>query len=80
MREGILTSAAISSGQIAITLDRATALSAGANITLAPGCDRQGTTCRTRFSNYANFRGFEFMPSISPNFIIPQNQSSNSKK
>lgn len=27
-----------------------------------PGCDKTGTTCVTRFSNYENFLGFEYIP------------------
>lgn len=28
-----------------------------------PGCDKSGATCDTKFSNYANFLGFEYIPS-----------------
>lgn len=30
--------------------------------TLAPGCDKSADTCRNKFSNLINFRGFNFMP------------------
>ena len=30
--------------------------------TLTPGCDKQFATCKNRFSNAVNFRGFPFMP------------------
>lgn len=32
-------------------------LTAGEGITLYPGCDKTGTTCRTKFSNKINFQG-----------------------
>ncbi len=31
-------------------------------IRLEAGCDRQATTCRTKFSNFLNFRGFPHIP------------------
>jgi len=79
-RSGVLTCTALASGQIVLTLDRACGLSAGASVTAAPGCDRQGSTCRTNFNNYPNFRGFEYMPAISPSFIIPQTTQTSAKK
>lgn len=79
-RVGILTSAALSGGQIVLTLDRAPGLSGGASITAIPGCDRQGSTCRNKFNNYTNFRGFEYMPAVAPNFIVPQRTTNPAKK
>ena len=35
---------------------------AGDTAQLTAGCDRRGATCRAKFSNYVNFRGFETMP------------------
>ncbi len=34
----------------------------GTNVTLLAGCDKQFTTCRTKFSNISNFRGFPHIP------------------
>lgn len=34
----------------------------GENVTLYKGCDRKLTTCTTRFSNQANYRGFPYVP------------------
>ncbi len=34
----------------------------GATFTVTPGCDRAFATCKAKFSNAANFRGFPFMP------------------
>ncbi|HWA70362.1 MAG TPA: DUF2163 domain-containing protein [Rhizomicrobium sp.] len=34
----------------------------GDGFTVTPGCDKQFSTCRDRFANSANFRGFPYMP------------------
>jgi uncharacterized phage protein (TIGR02218 family) len=34
----------------------------GDSFTVTPGCDKQFATCKTKFANTANFRGFPFMP------------------
>ncbi|MDE1939813.1 MAG: DUF2163 domain-containing protein [Alphaproteobacteria bacterium] len=34
----------------------------GDTFTLTPGCDKQFATCKSKFANAANFRGFPFMP------------------
>jgi uncharacterized phage protein (TIGR02218 family) len=38
------------------------AVSSGDSVTLRAGCDKQFTTCRSKFANAANFRGFPHMP------------------
>lgn len=38
------------------------ALEAGTTVALRAGCDRQFATCRAKFFNAANFRGFPHMP------------------
>ena len=38
------------------------ALANGARLTLTAGCDKQFATCRAKFSNARNFRGFPHMP------------------
>lgn len=35
---------------------------AGDGFAVTPGCDKTFSTCRTRFSNAVNFRGFPYMP------------------
>ena len=79
-RAEVLGSAALSGGQIVLTLDRSLGMTAGATVTLVPGCDRNASTCRAynattnptgKFNNHTNFRGMEFMPAISPNLVIP---------
>ncbi|MBA4132087.1 MAG: beta-tubulin [Hyphomicrobium sp.] len=37
-------------------------LTAGMTFTVTAGCDKTHTTCRAKFSNIANFRGFPHMP------------------
>ncbi len=37
-------------------------IAAGDTFTLTPGCDKRLATCRDRFANTANFRGFPHMP------------------
>jgi uncharacterized phage protein (TIGR02218 family) len=37
-------------------------VAAGDAFTVTPGCDKQFSTCRDRFANSANFRGFPHMP------------------
>ena len=34
----------------------------GDTFTVYPGCDKQQSTCTTKFSNLANFKGFPFIP------------------
>lgn len=38
------------------------ALTVGDSIRLQAGCDRRAETCRTKFSNFLNFRGFPHIP------------------
>ena len=40
-------------------------LTAGEGITLYPGCDKTGTTCRTKFGNKLNFQGEDHFLGIS---------------
>ena len=37
-------------------------VNAGDTVEVTPGCDKQFTTCQTRFANGASFRGFPHMP------------------
>jgi len=65
---------------ITLTLARPLGAAIGDTISLVPGCDRQGATCINVFRNHDHFRGFEFMPAISPSFIIPQKNVTSAKK
>lgn len=40
--------------------------------TLTPGCDKQFATCKGKFSNAVNFRGFPFMPGNDAVLAAPQ--------
>jgi len=37
-------------------------ISVGDTFEVFPGCDKSGTTCNDKFSNYENFLGFEYIP------------------
>jgi uncharacterized phage protein (TIGR02218 family) len=55
---------AASGGAVTIELWQAmsAAVAAGDGFTVTPGCDKRFATCRDRFANAANFRGFPHMP------------------
>lgn len=63
-RGGEVKRHAASGGIITIELWQALseAVQAGDGFTVTPGCDKQFSTCRDRFANSANFRGFPHMP------------------
>jgi uncharacterized phage protein (TIGR02218 family) len=46
-------------------------------IRLEPGCDRTARTCRDRFANIANFRGFPFIPGEDWLMAIPTRSGAN---
>lgn len=46
----------------------------GDTFTLYAGCDRRLSTCSTRFSNVANFRGFPDIPGMDQALTVPANQ------
>jgi uncharacterized phage protein (TIGR02218 family) len=47
---------------LTLWLPPALALSPGDTLELVAGCDKQATTCRVKFSNFINFRGFPHVP------------------
>lgn len=53
-----------SSGQIVIMIKNTRPLSIGDTCTIYAGCDRTQSTCSSKFSNLANFRGFPYIPTI----------------
>lgn len=79
-RLSIVASAALSGGQIVLTLDRAPGLANGTAVSLAPGCDRLRESGCAKFANTDNFRGFDQMPAISPSFVLPQRHYLPAKK
>jgi uncharacterized phage protein (TIGR02218 family) len=52
-------------------------IEAGDNVIVTAGCDKQANTCRGKFQNIANFRGFPFIPGEDWLMSVPT--SSNSK-
>ena len=55
---------AVSAGIVSVELWQAMseAVAASDAFTVTPGCDKQFSTCRDRFANGINFRGFPYMP------------------
>ena len=55
---------AISSGVVSLELWQAMseAIAAGDAFAVTAGCDKQFATCKAKFANAANFRGFPYMP------------------
>ncbi len=59
-----IRSHAVRDGVVSIELwqEPARAMSEGDTVTVTAGCDKQLETCRTKFGNAVNFRGFPHMP------------------
>ncbi|MBY0422096.1 MAG: phage BR0599 family protein, partial [Parvularculaceae bacterium] len=49
-------------GEIALRIAPGRPAAVGDAFTLQPGCDKSFATCRDRFANAVNFRGFPLMP------------------
>lgn len=49
-------------GQLTLAAPLAQPCQTGDTFSISPGCDGQRETCRTRFGNEPNFRGFPFIP------------------
>jgi len=49
-------------GAVALWLPAGAAIAIGDAFTATAGCDKRHATCRDKFSNAINFRGFPFMP------------------
>jgi hypothetical protein len=102
LRAVILSSAALASGQIVLTVDRQLGWANGNAVVAAPTCDKKYWTClnydasrtswpgsdpsdssmlcRGKYNNFNEFGGFYAMPAISPNFVIPQQDTTPAKK
>jgi hypothetical protein len=50
--------------QVTLQLPMPYLIQIGDTYTMTAGCDRRATTCRSKFSNFVNFRGFERLPGI----------------
>jgi uncharacterized phage protein (TIGR02218 family) len=46
----------------------ASAIAPGDTFTVAAGCDKQFSTCKAKFANAANFRGFPHIP--GPDYVL----------
>ena len=51
----------------------------GASLDFFPGCDKKGNTCRSKFSNFTNFSGFENIPEVSPSIKQPEYEGGGKK-
>ncbi len=54
-----------------------TPLGVGAAVTLSAGCDKSFATCKARFANGTNFRGFRYMPGDDFALSYPANSDGN---
>jgi uncharacterized phage protein (TIGR02218 family) len=66
---------ALSGGIVSLELWQAMsrAVAPGDVFSISAGCDKQFATCRGKFSNAANFRGFPYMPGNDAAFATPAN-------
>jgi uncharacterized phage protein (TIGR02218 family) len=48
-------------------------LSTGVTFSAVAGCDRRWVTCKDRFSNKDNFRGFPHIPGMDAALVVPSN-------
>jgi uncharacterized phage protein (TIGR02218 family) len=62
-----------STGEITLLESLPFALVNGDTFTAYAGCDRRKSTCKTRFSNVVNFRGFDGLPGLDKIVVIPTN-------
>jgi uncharacterized phage protein (TIGR02218 family) len=64
---------AVSGALVSIELWQAMArgVAAGDGFIVTPGCDKQFATCRDRFANAVNFRGFPYMPGNDAVMALP---------
>lgn len=79
-RADILTNAAISGGQISMTLDRTLGAAVGASVSCVPGCDLLYDSGCAKFNNQPRHRGFPQIPAIAPSFVIPPQNVNQAKK
>lgn len=88
----ILTSTALASGTITLTLDRAASPAPAVDDvwTVIPGCDGRAVTCKAyhatdnaagKFNHFANFKGFDELPDKDPAFQpLKKSESAAGKK
>ncbi|WP_421792252.1 DUF2163 domain-containing protein [Hyphobacterium sp.] len=67
----------ISEGQVVLTLDADQSLvEAGDTFDVVAGCDKRHATCRDKFSNIQNFRGFSLIPGLDALAASPASERS----
>jgi uncharacterized phage protein (TIGR02218 family) len=87
----ILSSTALASGAVTLTLDRAPAatLPAAEAVSVLPGCDGRRETCQPyhatdnpegKFNNYVRFGGCPYVPAKNPAFTPPKRTASTAGK
>ena len=54
-----------------------TKLAPGIMVRLTVGCDKRGETCRTKFNNYPNYRGFPDVPGEDWVMAVPKSTGAN---
>lgn len=91
-RLSVVSSTALSSGLITLTLDRvpATAFTVGLSVVVVPGCDGRPESCKAwhtssnpqgRFNNWPRFGGFPEIPEKNPAFTgLKKTNSAHGKK
>jgi uncharacterized phage protein (TIGR02218 family) len=78
-RRRILSSSYASSQQT-FQIDRPFRLTVVSDsVTFVPGCDKRGSTCRTKFSNHTNFSGAEWIRETNPSVQNPESSSGGKK-
>jgi hypothetical protein len=58
-------------GQFELYLPVGYAIEAGHEFTIAPGCDKRFTTCKTKFANQLNYRGEPYVPGVDSILSYP---------
>lgn len=64
--ERVMIESSIGSTATLTVFDDVRELAVGMPITIYPGCDQTPNVCKTRFNNYVNYGGWEYMPGKSP--------------
>jgi uncharacterized phage protein (TIGR02218 family) len=68
---------AVASGTVTFELWQAMSepVAAGDSFAVTPGCDKQFATCKFKFANAANFRGFPYMPGNDAALTYPSSST-----
>ena len=52
-------------------------ITAGTTVRISAGCDKRSATCRLKFKNLANFRGFPDLPGDDWLMAVPKKSGAN---